>query len=100
MALKWKNLDETASYTRLRQTDTLVSLSDDLTADRVRTWNVPAGSGLMFHYGASMVTGTDLDRLQALADEQQLIEKYKAVLNGELWYSRRILKEHRCGQWP
>ncbi len=72
MTLEWKNLDETASYTQLRQTDTLVSLSEDLTDDRVRTWNVPAGSGLMFHYGASLVTGTDLDRLQALAKNTKL----------------------------
>jgi glucose-6-phosphate isomerase len=101
MALEWKNLDETASYPRLRQTDTLVSLSEDLTADRVQTWNVSAGSGLMFHYGASLVTGTDLDRLQALSDEQQLIEKYKAVLNGEkinTGEDRRVLHQLTRGQ--
>lgn len=83
MTLEWKNLDKTTSYTQLRRTDTLADLSRDLTAQRVDLWNVSAGAGLTFYYGASLITEKDLDRLQALADEQQLIGKYQAVLKGE-----------------
>ena len=101
MALEWNNLDKTTSYTQLRDTDTLISLSDDLTGERVESWKVPAGAGLMFHYGASMVTETDLTRLQALSDEQELIGKYKAVLSGErinTGEDRRVLHQLTRGQ--
>ncbi len=101
MAIEWKNLDATAAYPRLRQTDTLVSLRDDLTAERVKTWKVSAAAGMMYHYGASMLTETDLDRLQVLSDEQDLIEKYKAVLNGEkinTGEDRRVLHQLTRGQ--
>lgn len=83
MALNWNNLDTTESYSELRKTDTLLSLKDELTAERALNWKVTAGGGLDFHYGASLVTPTDLDRLQALADEQQLIEKYQSILKGD-----------------
>jgi len=101
MALEWKNLDDTDAYTQLRHTDTLVNLSDDLTAERVNSWNVSGGAGLTFHYGASMVSETDLNRLQALADEQNLIEKYRALLNGEkinTGEDRRVLHQLTRGQ--
>ena len=67
----------------------------------MESWKVPAGAGLMFHYGASMVTETDLTRLQALSDEQELIGKYKAVLNGErinTGEDRRVLHQLTRGQ--
>lgn len=83
MTLEWNNLDKTTSHTELRRTDTMANLARDLSAERVNSWNVPAGAGLIFHYGASLLTEKDLDRLQALADEQQLTAKYQAVLKGE-----------------
>ena len=101
MALEWNNLDETDAYTQLRHTDTLVSLEDDLTAARVNSWKVSAAAGLTFHYGASMLTEKDINRLQNLADEQNLIEKYKAVLNGErinTGEDRRVLHQLSRGQ--
>ena len=42
-----------------------------------------AGS-LVYNYGAMPVDDETIDVLQALADEQQLIEKYKALLSGEV----------------
>jgi len=84
MPIQWNNLDQTKSYALLRQTDSLINLKDDLTADRIHSWSIPAGGSLNYYYGASMLSETDLDRLQALADEQQLIEKYRAVLSGEI----------------
>ncbi len=101
MALEWKNLDNTAAYTQLRRTDTMISLKDDLTAERVNSWQLPAAAGMTFYYGASMLTKTDLDRLQALADEQDLIAKYRTVLNGErinTGEDRRVLHQLTRGQ--
>ncbi len=83
MALKWTNLDQTESYHQLRRTDTLVSLRDDLDKKRIADRRIPAGAGMDFHYGAAMLTETDIDRLQALSDEQQLVEKYQILLDGE-----------------
>lgn len=83
MNLEWRNLDKTASYTELRRTDTMTNLSQDLTAERVESWNVSAGAGLIFNYAASLVTEKDLNRLQALAEELQLTGKYQAVLKGD-----------------
>jgi len=101
MRIQWNNLDQTKSYALLRQTDNLVDLKDDLTADRIHSWSIPAGGGLDYYYGASMVSETDLDRLQTLADEQQLIKKYKAVLNGEIinkGENRRVLHHLTRGE--
>ena len=101
MTLEWKNLDRTSAYTQLRHTDTLINLPDELTPERIASWKVPASAGLMFHYAASLLTETDLNRLQALADEQQLIEKYKAVLNGDrvnTGENRRVLHQLSRGQ--
>ncbi len=101
MNLEWKNLDQTKTYSELRHTDTLINLKEQLTAQRVKTWQAPAGGGLTFYYGAAMVTETDIQRLQALADEQQLIEKYKALLAGErinTGENRRVLHHLTRGQ--
>ena len=101
MALEWKNLNDTDAFTQLRRTDTLFNPADDLTAERVNSWEVSAVAGITFYYGASMLTETDLDRLQALADEQDLIAKYRAVLNGErinTGEDRRVLHQLTRGQ--
>ncbi|MDT8296772.1 MAG: glucose-6-phosphate isomerase [Spirochaetaceae bacterium] len=101
MALEWKNLDETDAYPRLRQTDTLVSFADDLSENRVRSWDIPTGAGLNFNFAASSVTETDLKRLQVLADEQQVIEKYTTLLSGErinTGEDRRVLHHLTRGQ--
>jgi len=101
VALEWKNLNDTDAFTQLRRTDTLFNPADDLTAERVNSWEVSAVAGITFYYGASMLTETDLDRLQALADEQDLIAKYRAVLNGErinTGEDRRVLHQLTRGQ--
>ncbi|RKX78678.1 MAG: hypothetical protein DRP60_05240, partial [Spirochaetes bacterium] len=101
VTMEWKNLDKTDAFIQLRHTDTIFNPADDLTAERVNSWKVSAAAGMTFYYGASMLTETDLDRLQALADEQDLIAKYRAVLNGErinTGEDRRVLHQLTRGQ--
>ena len=101
MALEWNNLDQTESYGTLRQTDTLPNLKDELNGDRAGSWKIPAGGGLDFYYGASLVTETDIARLQALADEQQLIGKYRSLLDGDrvnTGENRRVLHQLTRGR--
>ena len=83
MPIQWNNLDTVSAYTQLRKTDTLVNLTEDLNAERVKTWSISAGGGLQFYYGASMVSPNDISRLRELADQQQLIDKFKLLLSGE-----------------
>lgn len=84
MALVWKNLDESKAYSELRQTDALLSLKEDLTPERINSWRVGAGGGLEFYYGASLITESDYRKLADLANEQQLVEKYRALADGEI----------------
>ncbi len=82
MSLEYKNLDKTAAFTSLKEKNEKVSLKDLLTADRIRECRIPAGGGLEYNYAAKSVNDSLLSALQALAEEQQIIEKYKELLNG------------------
>ncbi len=77
--MKWKNLNETRSYREMNHE----LLTDELTGQRMKTWRIHAGAGLDFYYGASRLSKRGIDCLQNLADEQHLIDKYKALLSGE-----------------
>ncbi|GHV74642.1 glucose-6-phosphate isomerase [Spirochaetia bacterium] len=72
-----------------------------LTAVRVKASMVPAGGGLTYSWAAKGVEQAELDALQALADEQDLIGKYKALLDGELvntGENRKVLHHLLRGQ--
>ena len=77
--MKWKNLDETRSYREMNHE----LLTDELTGQRMKTWFMHAGAGLDFYYGASRLSERGIDCLQNLAEEQNLVDKYKALLSGE-----------------
>ncbi|OQY35066.1 MAG: glucose-6-phosphate isomerase [Spirochaetaceae bacterium 4572_59] len=82
MSLEFKNLDKTTSYTSLKNKSSKLSLKEVLTADRVKSKHITVGGGLEYNYAAKCVNDDILSDLQALADEQQLIPKYKELLNG------------------
>ena len=81
MSLEYKNLDKTAAFASLKKSER-ESLKDLLTADRIKEYRIAAGGGLEYNYAAKSINEPILSGLQALADEQQLIEKYKELLNG------------------
>lgn len=53
-----------------------------LSAQRLEQWRVPIAAGLEFCYGAAPVEATHLDAFQQLADEHELIAKYRELLSG------------------
>jgi glucose-6-phosphate isomerase len=55
-----------------------------LTAARIKSARVAAGGGLTYSWAAKGVGQAELDALQALADEQELIPKYRALLEGAI----------------
>lgn len=83
MEITYADLNSLRAYERLSMRPP-VSLKDILTPTRVDSCKIPAGGGLTYSYAAMPVDSDMMDILQALADEQQLIEKYQAVLRGEI----------------
>jgi glucose-6-phosphate isomerase len=85
--MKYSNLDETASFTALKKAAPAYAAFDfasQLTAERVRAAVVPMAQGLRYHWAAKQADEALLDALQALADEQEVIGKYQALLAGDL----------------
>ncbi|MFQ3547027.1 MAG: glucose-6-phosphate isomerase, partial [Termitinemataceae bacterium] len=102
--VNFKNLDTTAAYTKLSALSEAGKKFDfrkELSAERVRRCLVPMAAGLTYSYGAKAVDDRVLQVLQELADEQQLIEKYTMLLNGEVMNTgekRKVLHHLLRGQ--
>ncbi|HKK66493.1 MAG TPA: glucose-6-phosphate isomerase, partial [Clostridia bacterium] len=82
MGLKFQNLDATESFAVLNKLP-VPSLNEILTTERVSACTIPVGGGLSFNYAALPVDKRIFAALVELADEQQLIDKYRALLDGE-----------------
>lgn len=82
MGLQFRNFDTTDSYTVLQKLP-VPTLRDLLTTERVSACTIPAGGGLAFNYAALPIDKQISTALAELAEEQQLIEKYRALLDGE-----------------
>lgn len=85
--IKWKNFDSLASYQELVNVGT-VNLAEVMTgesgAERVKKYSVPMAAGMAYNYAAKQVDEKVLAVLEKLAEEAQLIEKYKALYNGDV----------------
>ena len=81
MSIKWKNLNETTSFSRLKQSR--VNPKIDIDANIVNQRRIPIADSLDFCYGASLVDEDTISTLQLLSDEQQLVEKFTELFNGE-----------------
>ncbi len=102
--LTFSNLDKTKSYARLRTMKT-VSLKTVLNATRVQnyenSYDLGDGQRLDYNYSAKQIDDHIISALQTLADEQQLLDKYKAIAAGEFMNSgeqRRVLHHLTRGQ--
>ncbi|HWP67754.1 MAG TPA: glucose-6-phosphate isomerase, partial [Rectinemataceae bacterium] len=80
--IHYRNLDENKSYTLLSKLPK-VDVAHILTPERVASWTVRMPEGFSFNYAAAPLDDDIIDALQTLADEQQLIEKFKALAGGE-----------------
>ncbi len=101
MSVRFRNLDKASSY-HLLHGEPRVRLREALTAQRVHDYqcgyDLGAGEQLAYNYAAKQVSEPILGRLQALANEQQLIEKYRLILGGEIMNTGegRMVLHHLC----
>ncbi|HPS43047.1 MAG TPA: glucose-6-phosphate isomerase [Treponemataceae bacterium] len=99
--INWNNLDTLNSYKKMLTLKGQVKLADALDADRVKKYEAPMAAGLSYNYAAKQVNEPILTVLQELADEQELIAKYKALLDGEVintGENRKVLHQLARGQ--
>jgi glucose-6-phosphate isomerase len=94
--MNYNDFDRTAAYGRLSALAKTwkFDFASKLDAARVRDCVVPMAGGLSYSWAAKSVDKEVLALLQAAADEQELIGKYQALLDGELvntGENRRVL---------
>jgi glucose-6-phosphate isomerase len=96
----YNNLDKSTAFTELKK-QPKVNLKESLTPARIKETNIPVGAGLIYNYAAKAVNASIVVTLQKLADEQQLIPKYKELLNGAIintGENRKVMHQLTRGQ--
>ena len=81
--MDYKNLDACASYDALKSLEKR-SLKDLLCKERIEKASIYAGGGLNYNFASMPVDKSIVSALKALFEEQGLIEKYKALLSGQV----------------
>jgi glucose-6-phosphate isomerase len=100
MTPTYNNLDKSTAFTELKK-HPKVNLKESLTPARIKETNIPVGAGLIYNYAAKAVNASIVTTLQKLADEQQLIPKYKELLNGAIintGENRKVMHQLTRGQ--
>ena len=84
--MKYCNFDATAAYKQLAGYAPAWSFDFKAALDRARVeqCRTPMAAGLTFSWAAKAVDNEVLKLLQALANEQELIAKYQALLDGDI----------------
>ena len=80
---RFTNLDATVSFPVLVACPR-VDVGTALDPERIDDCSIKMPEGFFFNYAAAPVDPQILEALQNLADEQQLVEKYRALAGGEL----------------
>lgn len=99
--ITWNDFDTLNSYKKLLSIANTVELKTVLNPERIQSHVVPMANGLVYNYAAKKVNEQILSILQELADEQQLVDKYQALLNGEVINTgekRKVLHHLARGQ--
>ncbi len=93
--MEYKNLDRTESLKKLQDIPR-VDIKKVLSAKRINEMQIPLGGELVYSYAALPVDNVILKTLQELSDEQQLTEKYKSLLCGEVMNTgeKRMVLHH------
>jgi len=82
MSLSYQNLDKTKSGKKLLKGSSVEKLKNLLTAERVSALNVAGAAGWRYFYAAKAVDDSTLALLADLAREQQVVAKYREILDG------------------
>jgi glucose-6-phosphate isomerase len=101
--MNYTDFDKTAVYAKLEALAEHFSFdyAKDLKAARVRGCLAPLGGGLTYSWGAKAVDDRAFALLRELAAEQELLDKYRALLDGEVMNTgegRRVLHHLLRGQ--
>ena len=84
--ISWKNLDTLAVYKKFMalkgKVNLVEAMSGEEAAERVAKYSVPMACGMKYNFAAKAVDDDSLAVFAELAKEQQLIEKYKELLDG------------------
>ncbi len=83
----WKNFDELKSAKKLetlKKTDLKKVMSGEEGAERVKKYIVPMAAGMKYSFAPKCVDDDTLSELSELSKEAELIDKYKALLSGEV----------------
>jgi glucose-6-phosphate isomerase len=100
---EWKNLDKLSAFDELKAADN-VDLRKVMTeegAERVKKYSVKMAAGLDYNFAAKAVNDDILGKLKKLAEEAELLEKYKELLDGEVINTgekRKVLHQLTRGQ--
>lgn len=91
--MDYLNLDKTNAFKSLKEGKGVKAL---LNAQRVKESNIKLGGGLTYNWASMPIDEETLKTLQALSDEMELIEKYKALLSGEMMNpgEKRLVLHH------
>jgi glucose-6-phosphate isomerase len=94
----YTNLDKAKAFAELSKTRPAAALPLLLSAERVKTMEIPMAGGLHYNYAAKFVDKEVLKALQALSDEMETIEKFKCILSGETMNTgeKRKVLHHLC----
>ena len=82
MSLSYQNLDKTKAGKKLLKKPETAKLKTLLTAQRVASYTISGAEGWQYNYAAKAVDDGTLALLADLAREQQVIAKYRAILDG------------------
>ncbi len=82
MRLSYRNLDKTKAGKALLKGPAIAPLETLLTADRVKKYQVNGAAGWVLNYAAKAIDDAGLDLLAQLAEEQQVLGKYRAIHDG------------------
>ncbi|WDI37972.1 glucose-6-phosphate isomerase [Entomospira culicis] len=81
--MRYQNLDQTKGFSQLKEL-AIPSVVEHFTKENLESQSIRAGADLTFNYAGKGINQALLSALQALADEQQVIDKYELLLSGEM----------------
>jgi glucose-6-phosphate isomerase len=93
--IHYRNLDESVSFNALAKLPK-VNVTHILSPERIKAFAAGMPEGFIFSYAAAPVDEAIINAMQELSDEQQLIEKYKALAAGEVMNTgeKRMVLHH------
>ncbi|MFA5851296.1 MAG: glucose-6-phosphate isomerase [Spirochaetales bacterium] len=93
--IHYRNINECGSFSALADLPK-VDVAAALTPERIAKYTIKMPEAFTYGYAASPVNEAIIDALQRLADEQQLIDKYRALAAGEMMNTgeKRMVLHH------